>query len=165
LLNEPDVTFEALMQPHWQQTRAALESHAVVLLVQDTTELDFSAHPAMAGLGQIGNGKGRGILLQTVLAVLPETRSVLGCMAQQSFLRVPAPPREQRYQRRRRAHRETDIWLRVLTSERFTGSPCACQSIDWSRGASRTGGIERLTLTLTLTLAARTGLQKTLVGG
>jgi hypothetical protein len=114
LLSEPDVTFAALMQPHWQQTRAALESPAVVLLVQDTTELDFSAHPATTGLGQIGNGKGRGILLQTVLAVLPETRTVLGCLAQQSFLRVPAPPREQRYQRRHRAHRETDIWLRMV---------------------------------------------------
>jgi hypothetical protein len=136
LLNEPDVTFEALMQPHWQQTRAALQGHAIVLLVQDTTELDFSAHPAMTGLGQIGNGKGRGILLQTVLAVLPETRTVLGCLAQQPIMRVPAPPHEQRYQRRHRAHRETDIWLRLVeqVGPPPTGSGCLVHVGD--RGAA-----------------------------
>jgi len=36
LLNAPDVTFEALMRPHWRQTRAAVQGHAIVLLVQDT---------------------------------------------------------------------------------------------------------------------------------
>jgi hypothetical protein len=97
LLDEADVTFEALMQPHWQQTRAYLHPEAVVLLVQDTTEIDLSAHAAMAGLGPIGNGQGRGILLQTVLAVSPETQAVLGCLAQHPFLRVPAPKSEQRY--------------------------------------------------------------------
>src|SRR5215471_14885044 len=40
LLDEPDVTFEALMQPHWQQTREQITAHPVVLLVQDGTELD-----------------------------------------------------------------------------------------------------------------------------
>src|SRR5215469_1658733 len=72
LLDEPEVTFEALMQPHWQQTRAALQGESVVLLVQDTTEIDLSAHGSMTGLGPIGNGQGRGFLLQTMLAVVPE---------------------------------------------------------------------------------------------
>jgi hypothetical protein len=36
LLKEDDVTFEALMQPHWQQTREQALSSPVVLLVQET---------------------------------------------------------------------------------------------------------------------------------
>ena len=36
LLDEPDVTFAALMQPHLQQTREHALSSPVVLLVQDT---------------------------------------------------------------------------------------------------------------------------------
>ena len=36
LLDEADVTFHALMQPHWQQTREQIEMRSVVLLVQDT---------------------------------------------------------------------------------------------------------------------------------
>ncbi len=114
LLDEPDVTFEALMQPHWQQTRVCLHAEAVVLLVQDTTEIDLSTHATMSGLGQIGNAKGRGFLLQTVLAVSPEPQAVLGCLAQRPFLRVPAPKSEQRYQRRHREHRETDVWMQLV---------------------------------------------------
>ena len=114
LLDEPAVTFEALMQPHWQQTRLDVQAEAVVLLVQDTTGIDLSTHARMAGLGPIGNGNGRGFLLQTVLAVVPETQTVLGCLAQQPFLRVPAPVGEQRYQRRHRAPRETDVWMRMV---------------------------------------------------
>src|ERR1700730_2860315 len=82
LLDEPDVTFEALMQPHFQQTRERLEAEEVVLLVQDTTEIDLSHRNKMSGIGQIGNAKGRGLLLQTVLAVEPDTQAVLGCLAQ-----------------------------------------------------------------------------------
>ena len=59
LLNEDDVTFEALMQPHWQQTREQIETRPVVLLVQDTTEVDLSHHPKTKGLGQVGNERGR----------------------------------------------------------------------------------------------------------
>jgi hypothetical protein len=36
LLDEPDVTFAALMQPHLQQTREQATSAPMVLLVQDT---------------------------------------------------------------------------------------------------------------------------------
>jgi hypothetical protein len=41
-------------------------------------------------VGQIGNERGRGFFLQTVLAVRPATREVLGCIAQEPFVRTPA---------------------------------------------------------------------------
>jgi hypothetical protein len=44
LLEEPDVTFVALMQPHLQQTREHALSSPVVLLVEDTTDIDLSHH-------------------------------------------------------------------------------------------------------------------------
>ena len=55
LLDEENVTFAGLMQPHFQQTREQVESQSVVLLIQDTTDLDFSHRARMSGLGQIGN--------------------------------------------------------------------------------------------------------------
>jgi hypothetical protein len=109
LLDEPDVTFDALMQPHWHQTRQRMESLPLVLLVQDTTDLDFSHRRKMSGLGEIGDGNGRGMDLQTVLAVEPESREVLGCAYQRPFIRIPAPKGETRAQRRKRA-KETDVW-------------------------------------------------------
>jgi hypothetical protein len=93
LLDEKDVTVEALMHPQWQQTRQQLETRPLVLLVQDTTEVDLSHHPKTTGLGQGGNERGRGLSLQTVLAVLPENG-------------------ETRSQRR---ERETDVWMPQVT--------------------------------------------------
>ena len=50
LLDEPDVTFAALMQPHLHQTREQANSSPVVLMVQDTTDIDLShrRHPSVA---------------------------------------------------------------------------------------------------------------------
>jgi Transposase DNA-binding/Transposase DDE domain len=114
LLDEPDVTFAALMQPHLQQTREQALSSPVVLLVQDTTDIDLSHRRKISGVGQIGNERGRGFFVQTVLAVRPATREVLGCLAQEPFVRTPAPEGEQRYERRKRDERETDVWMRQV---------------------------------------------------
>jgi len=65
-------------------------------------------------VGQIGNERGRGFFLQTVLAVRPQTREILGCLAQEPFVRVPAPQGEQRHQRLKREARETDVWRRQV---------------------------------------------------
>ncbi len=116
LLDEPDVTFEALMQPHLQQTREQALSTPVVLLVQDTTDIDLSHRHKISGVGQIGNERGRGFFVQTVLAVHPQTCEVFGCMAQEPFVRVPAPAGEQRHQRRKRQERETDVWMRQVST-------------------------------------------------
>ena len=110
----PDVTFAALMQPHAEQTRAQANASEVVLLVQDTTDIDLSHRHKISGVGQIGNERGRGFFVQTVLAVRPQTREILGCMAQEPFVRTPAPAGEQRHQRRKREKRETDVWMRQV---------------------------------------------------
>src|SRR5437588_10999567 len=49
LLDEPDVSFAALIQPHLQQTREQATSSAEVLLVQDTTDIDITHHTMISG--------------------------------------------------------------------------------------------------------------------
>lgn len=131
LLDEPDVTFDALMHPHFRQTVQQMGSLPVVLLVQDTTDLDLSHRRTMSGLGEIGDGNGRGLYLQTVLAVEPGSREVLGCAYQHPFVRIPAPKGETRAQRRKRA-KETDIWHHCAQQ---IGSPPA--SSTWVHVADR----------------------------
>jgi hypothetical protein len=116
LLHEPDVTFAELIQPHVQQTKEQANTSAVTLLAQDTTDIDLSHRHKISGVGQIGNERGRGFFVQTVLAVCPhsEGREVLGCLAQEPFVRVPAPKGEQRHQRLKREERETDVWMRQV---------------------------------------------------
>jgi len=116
LLQEPDVTFAELIHPHEQQTRQHANDSLLTLLVQDTTASDLSHRHKISGVGQIGNERGRGFFVQTVLAVRPHPlgREVLGCLAQEPFVRVPAPIGEQRHQRLKREERETDVWMRQV---------------------------------------------------
>ncbi len=112
-LQTPDVTYEQLIEPQVQQTRAQAREQQRVLLIQDTTEVDYQQHPTTTGLGPIGNGTHHGYLLQSVLAVVPESREVLGLMHQEPFLRQPAPKGETRREREQR-ERESQVWERSV---------------------------------------------------
>jgi hypothetical protein len=57
-------------------------------------DIDLSHRRKISGVGQIGNERGRGFFVQTVLAVRPQTREVLGCMAQEPGCRAFPRTRE-----------------------------------------------------------------------
>jgi len=101
LFNNGAVEPEAIQQPHWQITRQRCAGQAVVLNVQDTSELDYTGQDAKKGLGRIGRQNGQGLLQHSVLAVLPNGQ-VLGLLHQRCQVRVPAPRKETRKQRRAR---------------------------------------------------------------
>ena len=109
LCDQSQATLAAVQGPHWQQTRQAMGQHPLVLILHDTTELDFSSHWKLTGTGQIGNENGRGFLQHNSLAILPKPRQVLGLAYQQLKTRQPAPIGETTYQRKKRA-RESDLW-------------------------------------------------------
>jgi hypothetical protein len=115
LLETPDVTYEGLMRPHLQQTVAQAQSHRRVLLIQDTTDVNYSHHPTTTGLGPLKNQKQHGMLLQTVLAVDSQEQQVLGIMHQEPFLRKLAPEQETRAQRLKR-ERESGVWERSVAA-------------------------------------------------
>ncbi len=89
LLNHPGVTLEALIAPHQQLTLEQVRAPdlTVVLFPEDTTELDYSLQAHTTGLGPIGLHHGQGLLLHTTLAVLPESRQVLGVAHVQAIRR------------------------------------------------------------------------------
>jgi hypothetical protein len=93
LLNHPGVSLAALTAPHRQRTLQAAGAVKVALLVEDTTELDFTAHASKTGLGPIGDGRGRGLLLHSTLALEPASRSLLGLAHTQVVLRQPKAKR------------------------------------------------------------------------
>ena len=75
ILNHPEVTLVALLAPHCTATLTAAGQVPLVLMVEDTTELDYTAHPHTTGLGPIGDGRGRGFLLHSTLAIVPRAAS------------------------------------------------------------------------------------------
>lgn len=114
LMESPKVIYEQLMQPHVEQTRLQFQQYKRLLLIQDMTEVSYHRHPKTEGLGPVGNGNHQGYLLQTVLAVDPGTRQVLGIAAQEAFLRQPAPVGETSAQRDKRKQKESEVWQRQV---------------------------------------------------
>src|SRR5436190_11917446 len=106
------VTFDALSQPHQQQTRAAASHHRRVLLIGDVTEINYTHHPATRGLEMIGDGKGRGFCLHSMLAVGPQKR-VIGLARAELFYRQRVAEGETRAQRLSR-DRESQVWARSV---------------------------------------------------
>jgi hypothetical protein len=121
LCDQETVTLATVQQPHWQQTRQAMGQHPLVLILHDTTELDFTNHQALQGTGPIGDGRGRGFLQHNSLAVLPRPRQVLGLAYQQWRLRQPAPAGDHSSRRKQR-ERESLLWLAGI---RAAGRPPA----------------------------------------
>ncbi len=79
LANRKEVTHDAVLEPHRRRTlRLMSEVDGPVLVIHDTTELDYTAPGSLTGLGQIGNGGGRGYECHNALAVHAPTRTVLG---------------------------------------------------------------------------------------
>jgi hypothetical protein len=54
-LDHPDTGMEVLLEPHYEATRQRIADHKIVLAVQDTTSLNYTAHPATGDLGPIGS--------------------------------------------------------------------------------------------------------------
>lgn len=113
LMNCPDVTHESVLAAHRNVVLAALaQTGSTVLVLHDATEMDFTTHASLSGLGQIGNGKHRGYIAQNSLAVNPKTREVLGLCNQVLHRRAKVRKTETTAQKRKRKTRESLLWLK-----------------------------------------------------
>jgi hypothetical protein len=113
LFNNPKVTPQGIIEAHRQEALGQLAGYkGRVLLLHDTTVLDYSGL-TVEGLGQVGDGHGRGLYAHNSLMVIPESRQVIGLMNQILHQRVEAPKgSESRAARKERASRESRLWKR-----------------------------------------------------
>lgn len=111
LVNRKEVTHAAVLEPHRQRTlRLMRQAKRPILVIHDTTELDYTSITSLTGLGQIGTGGGRGYLCHNTLAVEAETRTVLGLANQILARRDHVPKNESRQAKRDRKTRESRLW-------------------------------------------------------
>jgi hypothetical protein len=114
LVNRPEVTHDAVLQPHRQRTLTLMrQTTGVVLVLHDTTELDYSGL-SIPEFGPIGSGYHRGYLCHNSLAVAFEQREVLGLVSQILHARVPAPKKETIKAKRERKSRESRLWTQAI---------------------------------------------------
>ena len=72
LLAHEAVTWEQVLAPHWAYSVERMRGHPVVLCVQDSTELDSTAQPGIAGLGPLSYLRQHGLYVHPTLAVTPD---------------------------------------------------------------------------------------------
>jgi Transposase DDE domain len=86
-LGNAKVTTERVIES-WSEGIAAATDGRHVLAIQDTSEINFATTAERRrGLGEIGHGNGRGVLLHPMLAVDAENGSCLGLVSGQVWTR------------------------------------------------------------------------------
>jgi len=112
LMRKDDVTHEAILDAHREATLEHIKSvDTPVLILHDTTELEYTTHKSLDDLGPIGSGKRRGYITHNSLAVDPKTRDVLGLCNQVLHRRAQVPKSETHAQRNKRKSRESRLWI------------------------------------------------------
>jgi hypothetical protein len=137
--DSPSVDFKRVLQPHLARTRTACREPGEYLIIEDTTDLDFSRHWKTQDLGVIGDGKGRGFELHSALVLRVESWTleqrpegpIVGLFDQRCRRPRPAPKGESRRERLQR-RRKSDWW-----ADAFRGAGPPPQGCSWSYVADR----------------------------
>jgi hypothetical protein len=103
-----------ILAGHRQACLERIAGETLLLVLQDTTSLDYTAHPQTTGLGPLETAKRQGLLVHSALAV-SSAGVPLGILDQQVWARDPAK-KGSRHQRRKRPieEKESFKWLRSL---------------------------------------------------
>jgi hypothetical protein len=70
--SNPRVQMDKILRGHRKATLRRIAGRDLVLCVQDTTVLDFTAHPRTRGLGATGAARSQGLFMHSALAVSVE---------------------------------------------------------------------------------------------
>jgi hypothetical protein len=108
-----EVSFAGLLAAHREATLARMAAETVVLLPQDTTTLNYTGLKETTGLGPLGEDKGRGLWLHSLMAFREDGVS-LGVVHAQCWAR----PEEKTEERGRNAksidEKESARWLEAF---------------------------------------------------
>ena len=131
LFDNKRVTFDAVAESHWQQTRQTKPGR--YLLISDTTDIDHFSHRSTTGLGQLGNGSGRGMQLHNCLTYNCDAKQIEGIAGALLHYRIKVPKNETRMQRLSRV-RESELWGNLVQNV-----GCAPEGCQWIHVFDRGG--------------------------
>jgi hypothetical protein len=114
--NNPRVHAGEILAPHARETAERGRQYPVVLVAQDTSEINVTSRPATQGMGYLGSPQCRGLLLHSLLAIAP-TGVPLGVVRQFTWVR-PLEQLGKRHRRRKTPlkEKESQRWLDGLTA-------------------------------------------------
>jgi len=76
LLKNPEVTQQKILDPHYSATLNRAKQYPVVLVAEDTTELDYTGKSDIKGMGTLNYETRSGLYLHSALAITPERLSL-----------------------------------------------------------------------------------------
>lgn len=95
LFDNDNVTFDNILQSHQEATRRRIAEQPVVVLAQDTTEVDLTRpEQQVVGAGPLAEGNRWGAMLHVLHAFTPDG-TPLGTVHATAWMRDDAPPRRQ----------------------------------------------------------------------
>jgi IS4 transposase len=98
------VSAEKILMPHREASLERIKQQKTVLLIQDTTTLNFSGQHKRTDIGPLNHDKHRGILLHPTIAVTPE-RLCLGVIDTYHWAREELHQWESREEKNRENHK------------------------------------------------------------
>jgi hypothetical protein len=110
LFDHEQCTEQALLQAHQAAVLERVRQHARVLVIQDTSELDYTHHPALEGTGPLAAEERRGFFLHTQW-VVSDQRLPLGTWQAQIQAREPSDGDVNRRKRLPLEQKESYRWL------------------------------------------------------
>jgi transposase-like protein/transposase Tn5 family protein len=123
LFDNERVTFGDILQPHQEATRRRVAGQPVVIVAQDTTEIDLTRpEQQVVGAGPLDGASRRGALLHALHAFTPDG-TPLGTLHAAAWAREDAPPRRQRLTQAERLatpleEKESYRWVTTLRQAR-----------------------------------------------
>jgi len=123
--SNPNVRFEQITAPHYQFTLNRCLEPGEYLWIEDTTELNYTHHPATEDLGSVGDNQGRGFWLHSTLAIKVEHWDLnyrpqgvaVGLVGQRCWTRAHRARgrrHTERWRERMGRQRESERWAAVL---------------------------------------------------
>jgi hypothetical protein len=97
-LNHDDVTELGILAPHKKATLERIKNEKIVLIPQDTTQIDFTGRKSLSGIGYLTKESGQGFYLHPCIAVTP-SRCCLGVLDIQTWTRDELNSKGKRKQR------------------------------------------------------------------
>jgi hypothetical protein len=113
LFDAEQVTFQNLLAPHCQRTRAGSAAGEVKLIINDTTEMNFTTHHAATGLGSVGGPEQQGFFVHSALMLDAASEVIEGLAGQELFHRRGAK-QGAKNARRRDPQREQAVWGQLM---------------------------------------------------
>jgi hypothetical protein len=112
-LNHDETTMEKLLEAHYLATEERVRKESIVLAVQDTTSLNYTAHAAMEGLGPLGarTKKSKGLYVHSTLGFNLEG-TPLGFLDVQSWARDRARADKEERRKLPIEEKQSGVWLK-----------------------------------------------------